>query len=305
MLLLLLACAHHIADPGPLNPAPDSPAATPELKVCWVEFSRGNLPHGLVVARGLVEEDLESTASGLLLVHPRGSWLIDGGPVTDLERELSEVRGLPRLLLKQSAKSWERVSSPVDALAALGVEASSLTGAIPTHGHYDHLGGLLELEHVPIVLPQAEIDLAAASTERGDVILAPEARALLPRAKPAPFEPEALLLWPERWDLFGDNSAVVFPMPGHTPGSVGARVVLPDGRRLLLVGDTVWVREGYEHREPKSWLAGAFDSDQEQNDLQIARLHALHQADPGLVILPAHDRRVWVKLFGQPGCLGG
>jgi hypothetical protein len=38
----------------------------------------------------------------------------------------------------------------------------------------------------------------------------------------------------------------------------------PAGHEVLLVGDAVWVREGYEAREPKSWLAGSFgDADQQ------------------------------------------
>lgn len=78
---------------------------------------------------------------------------------------------------------------------------------------------------------------------------------------------------------------------------------IPDPGSLLLAGDTVWVREGYEQRAPMSWLASSFDGDGAQNDRQIARLWALHQAMPALTILPAHDRRQWEAVFGSPGCL--
>jgi hypothetical protein len=66
----------------------------------------------------------------------------------------------------------------------------------------------------------------------------------------------------------------------------------------------VWVREGYERREPKAWITTSFDSDRAGTDLQIQRLWALHEADPSLVILPSHDRRVWFEAFGQTGCHG-
>jgi hypothetical protein len=67
----------------------------------------------------------------------------------------------------------------------------------------------------------------------------------------------------------------------------------------------VWVREGYELREPKSWLAESFDADHDATNLQIARLAALHAADPDLIILPAHDRRQWDAVFGGADCVGG
>ena len=126
---------------------------------------------------------------------------------------------------------------------------------------------------------------------------------LLPRARAIPFNGPAVGPWPRSWDVYGDGSVLIVPMPGHTPGSVGTLVRLPDGRRMFHVGDTVWVREGYETREPKSWIAGAFDSDADQNDVQIQRLWQLHQADPDLIIVPAHDCRQWDAVFGKETCL--
>ena len=306
-LLLLGACAHTIADPGALTLAPTtSELAAAELKVCWVEFATGTLPHKLSVAHGALDEDVVSTASGLLLVHPKGTWLIDGGLVEDTGPSIDEVRGLQRAAIRQAAKGWTRVAMPDAAVRALGVDPATLTGGIPTHGHFDHLGGLLTLPNLPIWMPQAEIDLAKQiAAEGGATILPPDARAVVPRATAIPWDGGPALYWDQSHDLYGDGSVVLIPLPGHTPGSLGALVQLPTGRAVFLVGDTVWVREGYEQREPKSGLASSFDSDSELNDQQIGKLWTLHQAQPDLTILPAHDRRQWEAAFGQPGCVGG
>jgi glyoxylase-like metal-dependent hydrolase (beta-lactamase superfamily II) len=190
-----------------------------------------------------------------------------------------------------------------DAVRTAGVDPAALAGIALTHGHFDHLGGIVDLPGIPVWVPQAELDFASETLEgNGFRMLPAEARALLERGKPAPFAEEDYLYWPQRWDLFGDGSVVLIPTPGHTPGSMAIRVRLPSGERVLLVGDTVWVREGYEQLEPKGGIATLFDDDRAQNDLQIARLHALHALDPALHILPAHDRRVWVEVFGAPGC---
>src|SRR4051794_35779608 len=96
LLLLLVACGHPIADPPPPPPLVDPPGAE-DLTVCWVEFSQGTLPHGMVVAHGRLKEDVPSTQSGLLLVHPSGTWLIDGGSAVAFDQELKEVKGLQHL----------------------------------------------------------------------------------------------------------------------------------------------------------------------------------------------------------------
>jgi N-acyl homoserine lactone hydrolase len=334
LALLLLACAHHIPEPTgtfpPLPAAPPAPAdATaldalpalgenpvagarptavrappPALRVCRVELATGTLPGGLVVAHGALSGKTPSTQSGLLLVHPEGTWLVDGGMAADFAAHLTEIPGLFGVLARASAKDWVRVATPADAVRAAGVAPETLTGVIPTHGHYDHLGGLLDLPAVPIWAPAEEIAAAEAAAAGGEsAILPSEARGLLPRARPIRFDGPAVGPWPSSWDLFGDGSAIVVPMPGHTPGSVGVLVRTASGKRLLNVGDTVWVREGYEQRAPKSAFAQSFDDARAGTDLQIQRLWQLHRAEPDLVILPAHDRRQWEAAFGGAVCL--
>ncbi len=270
------------------------------LKVCQVETATGVLPARLVVAHGALGEDVESTTGGLLLVHPKGSYLVDGGLAESVEEHLAEVPGFMGFAARKSAKDWVSVSRLDDALRKLGVEPATLTGMFPTHGHYDHLGGLLDLPGVPLWMPEAEIEEARrAVAGEGSSILPADAALAVARAQPMPLVPAEVGPWSQAWDLFGDGSALVVGMPGHTPGSVGVLVHLSDGK-LFLVGDTVWVREGFEQREPKGVIAGTFDSDQSATDRQIQWLYQLYRAEPDVVILPSHDRRQWARAFPQP-----
>lgn len=304
-LLLTLACAHHIPEPSaPPAVVPDPEVApTSDVTVCWLEFATGTLPHGMAVAHGALKADVPSTQSGLLFKSAAGNWLVDGGQALEVKDHLKDVHGIPGLLIHRAAAGWTVVSTPADALRGAGVDPSTLAGVIPTHGHFDHLGGLLDVPSVPVVLPQPEIDLAnAVLAGSGFGVLPKEAAALVPRAQALTFSGGPLLYWDHSFDLYGDGSVVLFPLPGHTPGSLGVRVRLPSSPELLLVGDTVWVREGYEQREPRSWIAGSFDDDADANDREIGRLWQVHQALPDVKILPAHDRRAWVDAFGEPGC---
>lgn len=290
----VVGCAARIPEPPAVAAVVDEPAPS-ALRVCWVEYAQGTLPRGAAVAHGALKEDAPGTFSGLLVQGPRGTWLIDGGPSAHIDDEVREVHGLARVLLDAGRRGWTPERTPAEALAALRVGA--LTGTIATHAHYDHLGGLLDLPDAPLYVGAGELSGPGAG------VLPAEGRALAARARPLPFTDTPFLLWDQSFDVFRDGSMVAFPMPGHTPGSVGVRVRLPTGRALLLVGDTVWVREGYEAREPKGWIASGFDADGAALDGQIARLWQLHRQQPELVILPAHDRRAWAGVFGRPGCL--
>jgi glyoxylase-like metal-dependent hydrolase (beta-lactamase superfamily II) len=101
----------------------------------------------------------------------------------------------------------------------------------------------------------------------------------------------------ESYDVFGDGSVVLVAAGGHTPGSVIAFVTMPDGRRYAFVGDIVWQREGVEIPAERPWVARRMaDKDEERVRTVVVRLHMLAQRFPELVIVPAHDTRVWDTL---------
>ena len=130
---------------------------------------------------------------------------------------------------------------------------------------------------------------------------------------PADYELEALRfdggpyeIFDRHADLFGDGSVVVVPMPGHTPGSVAVFVNLPDGTRLLHVGDAVNDRSQIERLRGRASIMRRTDMDEPQANDNVARLHELQRRIPELRIIPAHERRAWAETFGRPGqgCAG-
>ena len=71
----------------------------------------------------------------------------------------------------------------------------------------------------------------------------PEARGYLPAdwKHPMPIE---TVDWQK--DLFGDGRLTLVPLPGHTPGSLGALVNLDRDGSFLLASDAMPLRENYE-----------------------------------------------------------
>ena len=97
--------------------------------------------------------------------------------------------------------------------------------------------------------------------------------------------------------MFGDGSVVLVPAPGHTSGSIIAFIALPSGQRYALIGDLAWQAEGIDLPAEKPWIARTLaDNDAGATRKLLQQMHALKASFPSLVIVPAHDSRVWEKL---------
>lgn len=163
----------------------------------------------------------------------------------------------------------------------------------------------MDLPKAPVLLPREEIDFVSLEREtKGIHVVNAHARRLDGRATAIAFEAKPYQTFDESFDVFGDGAVVVVKLFGHTPGSVGTFVSLSPSKRLLHVGDTVNVTEGFERRVAKSFAMAATDHNFGRVGESVAKLAQLHEADPELVILPAHDRLAWQRFFGgEPRCL--
>lgn len=112
-----------------------------------------------------------------------------------------------------------------------------------SHLHQDHIGGLPELSNANIVISDAEWQTLNKPR--------PEARGLLrshidrpglrwQRIDAQTLADPTLAPFTNGHDLFGDGSMVLFPTPGHTPGSQSMLVRRPGRVPLLLVEDLTY-----------------------------------------------------------------
>lgn len=272
------------------------------IHACWVEYGRRSSPGGAGTAGYTHAGEWDVTVSGLVVRHPQGDLVVDVGNSSQFDGEIEGYGVLDRTWLKLFPGGSHTIASAPDTLRAAGVDPEHVT-AILSHIHPDHAGGLVDLPHARVLLPREELAFATAHREDYSIHVIPaEARALDGRAAVIDFQPHPYETFDESADIFGDGSVVVVKLFGHTPGSVGVFVNESPTRRFFHVGDAVNLAEAIDRRLTKSVVMASTDVDHEAANRVIARIAQLHEAEPAIAILPAHDRVAWEKAFGTPGC---
>ncbi len=288
---LVAACA-----PAPVIPVPPptaamvAPAANPPdgMSLAAIPSGRMYARAGLAYEGGGMDDARVFSIGGILVRHPKGTVLFDAGfgPSVDEHFRI----GTPLLL--RLASKYDRQTTVAEELRKAGIAPSGLTAVILTHAHWDHVSGLEALPGVPVWVPAAELAFVKGTAKAGAL-----ARRLGTDSYRAyRFTDGPYRGFPASRDLFGDGSVVLVEAGGHTPGSIIAFVSLPDGKRYALIGDIAWQTEGVDRPAQKPWIARSVDHDRDATRALLVRLKQLKAADPGLVLVPAHDARVWATL---------
>jgi len=274
---------------GELAPLPRAPRV-PGVSVEVIDTARVATQHGFSVRGAPLTAPLTSAMVAVLVRHPDGPILVDAGMSGDGVAHVDTVPWLMQVII-----DLELSQSVVDGLAGAGLAPGDLRGVLLTHSHWDHVSGLEDLPGVPAWLTEEEEAYARTHPDgelfrQLDAARPIEVRTL--RLEDGPYGP-----FSASFDVYGDGSVVAVPMPGHSPGSVGVFVNLPDGRRLLFIGDTAWAEEGVAWPAHKPWLSRRMvDKDADEVAAQLVQLHRLVDQHPELVVVPAHDERVHARL---------
>lgn len=222
--------------------------------------------------------------------HPRARILLEPAVATQVR---SKVLRTVSPLLRRTVTPPADVLSTVESLHLAGVDPATIDLALPTHLHWDHVSGLLDLPRLePLVhVPEWGWAMTTAITA-GDAVRAAVCDRPISRYD---LDGPPVLTFPRSHDLFGDGAVVLVDLAGHTPGSVGV-LLATDRGPVLMAGDAAWHHLQVERGAQKAAFPGRFvDDDREQTYQTLVRLHV---AARHVTVLPTHDHdraSLWEK----------
>jgi glyoxylase-like metal-dependent hydrolase (beta-lactamase superfamily II) len=275
---------------------------TPEMlrfSVLTTAESSGSM-EAMVVQGGAWTTKRKLVHTAVLVQHPEGDFLFDSGIGEAFVSQMEVFNFLEKQLFK-----IENVHPARQQLDESSYDIERLIGIIPSHMHWDHASGLEDFIGVPVWLQQTSLEEALKGKPPAFVQSQFDSSELV--WKKITLTNTAYHGFSASLDIFGDQTAVLVDLSGHTRGQLGLFLNLPDGQRYFFIGDTTWSKLGITHNKPRpvfvNWLVGV-DTDVKKNSDVIQAIHELSKAEPSLVIVPAHDELVIQSLPRFPDFSG-
>lgn len=180
-----------------------------------------------------------------------------------------------------------------DHLERAGYRAADVRLAVLSHLHADHAGGIHDIPQAELyVSPDAWEHLLGPHPEREMVL---RRDLLVPgvnwrHLELVPTDDPLFADFGVACDVLGDGSIIVVPTPGHLAGSVSMFVRRSDGPPVLLIGDLTYSEELLRRNQ----VAGTGNAELLRQS--YAKVRALAERVPGLVIVASHDSTAEEKL---------
>ncbi len=173
-------------------------------------------------------EIVELPVSCILMRHSQGNVLFDTGCHPSVA-ENAEARWGG--LVKYMTPIMPPGDHVLNGLKAVGLGPDDIDVVVCSHLHPDHCGCNEFFKKSTIVVHARELDAAKA------------AEAAKAGYFPADWDhPIPMKIIDGQTDVFDDGKIVLLPLPGHTPGTIGALVRLDRDGEFLLASDAVSIR---------------------------------------------------------------
>ena len=268
----------------------------PNLTLSLIKCGKMMSKQVFVYRGGNWSENYDSGMAAVLVRHPKMTFLFDTGFGVNVDEHIKTIPSLMQALTK-----YDKESSAAAQLKDHGIDPAGITMAIISHSHWDHISGLEDFPNAEAWFSREEADYIQ-TLPPGELVkqMGDKLKLHTFETSGPPYEN-----FDRSFDLFGDGSIVLVPLPGHTPGSIGMFVNLRPGKRLFFIGDLTWAIEGVQLPAERPWMSRKLvDRDEEGVRRSIAKVHELMKRYPEMVIVPAHDRRIHDKIAVFPAFEG-
>lgn len=166
-------------------------------------------------------------------------------------------------------------------LEKIGLKPKDIKAAIISHGHLDHAGAIDNFKgtDVPIYFQKRELEVIKKAVASG---------------KKTAYIPDDFKVMDQLnikgidgvFDLFGDQTVVAFPTPGHTPGHQSLLITPSNGKQVIYAADAMYTMENMVDAIPPGLY---WDLPQSVEALAIFKIMSFMKAE----IVPSHDPDYW------------
>lgn len=275
----------------------------PEVSFSIIRTSGTDTREGFVYDGGSFFKPAKINYVAILVKHPKGMFLFDTGLGNGIDMQYQT--DMPRW--KQLLLHYDPAVPARKQLLAGGYSISRI---FLSHGHWDHASGIVDFPDADIWITLEEklfLNQALVSKRLfGPAILRSQVSPKSIRWHVYQLGVVPYMGFARSYDIFSDGSAVIVPLPGHTPGSVGLILTTASGQRVFFCSDTVWNAGAFDRARPKPWLA-RFIADDDQTLLRqtLRQLAILRAQYPDMIFVPAHDAQVQNQFGYFPVFYGG
>jgi glyoxylase-like metal-dependent hydrolase (beta-lactamase superfamily II) len=245
------------------------------MKLNFLPAGRLRMKKSIYVAGADRSETIDLPVSSALIRHKQGNVLFDTGCHPSVVDHAEGRWGSLAKIMKPLMSANETL---LPSLACVGLGPDDIDIVVNSHFHPDHCGCNQFFRKATILAHAKEIEAAKAPGAEAAGYL----RADWDYGQPIePVNGEK--------DLFGDAGVVLVPLPGHTPGTIGALVSLDRDGQFLLASDSVSLRQNLDaDAAPRNtWNAG----EQLKTFAEVRRIEKA-----GATVICGHDDRQWQSL---------
>lgn len=245
------------------------------MKLQFMLAGRLRLKKSIYIKTADRSETFEAPVNCALIRHKQGNVLFDTGCHPSVVEHGEERWGS---LMKVMTPLMGAQETLLPSLACVGIGPEDIDVVVNSHFHPDHCGCNEFFKNATVMVHAKELAAAQAPGAEAAGYL----RADWDHGQPTD------AVSGER-DVFGDGKLVLTPLPGHTPGTLGAVVNLDRDGSFLLVSDAVSLRESLDtDTAPRNtWSAEALLKSYEE----IRRVER-----SGATVICGHDARQWQGL---------
>ena len=227
-----------------------------------------------------------------LIKHPEIGWILYDTGYTD--RFYDATKNFPNriyaLVTEVKVVEEDHVRNK---LQKFNIRPEDIKHVIITHFHADHVCGLKDF-------PNATFYASRKALRHALAIPRPIAfsKGILKKLLPADLADRTVFIEDQGavkqdaifgsvHDLFGDDSILIYDLPGHAAGQIGVRLETKR-KGYFLISDACWLKRAYEENILPNQIVRVFIHSWTDMKETLAKVHRFHKEYPEVVIVPTH-----------------